>query len=196
MRSTNTSPRSVIPNGTLASGRSSAASRTPSSKIVWQSYWTAALFTELARAHSELYLDALAQLCEAGGGDLDPDTSAARGSWATATQAAGLGLAAVDALRAGRANAAFVAVRPPGHHATASRAMGFCLLNNVAIAAAALGASRASASRSSTGTCITATERRTSSGTTPACSMPPCISGLRIRARVAPQKRVVPVLLV
>jgi acetoin utilization deacetylase AcuC-like enzyme len=53
---------------------------------------------------------------------------------------AGAGLAAIEALQRGDAGAAFVAVRPPGHHATASRAMGFCLLNNVAVGAATLAA--------------------------------------------------------
>ena len=93
---------------------------------------------ELARVHDELYLEALAQLAEAGGGELDPDTSMSGGSWATAQWSAGLGLAAIEALQRGEADAAFVAPRPPGHHATATRAMGFCLLNNVAVAAAAL----------------------------------------------------------
>jgi len=99
-----------------------------------------ALITELARVHDELYLDALAQLCDAGGGQLDPDTATAPGSWATALQAAGLGIAAVEALRAGNGDAAFVALRPPGHHAVRDRAMGFCLVNNVAVAAASLAA--------------------------------------------------------
>jgi acetoin utilization deacetylase AcuC-like enzyme len=93
---------------------------------------------ELARVHGARYLAALAQLAAAGGGDLDPDTPTSPGSWDTARTGAGLGLAAVDALRRGEANAAFVAPRPPGHHATANRAMGFCLLNNAAVAAAAI----------------------------------------------------------
>jgi acetoin utilization deacetylase AcuC-like enzyme len=58
----------------------------------------------------------------------------------TARLSAGAGLVAIEALRRGEAGAAFVATRPPGHHATATRAMGFCLLNNVAIGAAALAA--------------------------------------------------------
>jgi len=99
-----------------------------------------ALMTELSRVHDELYLDAVAQLCDAGGGELDPDTSVARGSWTTATLAAGLGLVAIDALKNGGADAAFIAPRPPGHHALRDRAMGFCLVNNVAVAAAALAA--------------------------------------------------------
>jgi acetoin utilization deacetylase AcuC-like enzyme len=97
-----------------------------------------ARMTELARVHDERYLEAIARLCEAGGGELDADTSASPGSWSTALESVGLGLAAIDALRAGQADAAFVAPRPPGHHATRDRAMGFCLLNNVAVAAAAL----------------------------------------------------------
>jgi acetoin utilization deacetylase AcuC-like enzyme len=95
---------------------------------------------ELSRAHSPEYLDALEQFVAAGGGELDPDTPTSPGSWSSAVHAAGAVLAAVDALRAGEGAAAFVACRPPGHHATADRAMGFCLLNNVAVAAAALAA--------------------------------------------------------
>jgi acetoin utilization deacetylase AcuC-like enzyme len=93
---------------------------------------------ELVRVHGGAYLDALERFCAAGGGDLDPDTVAVPGSWATALTAAGAGLAAIDALRAAGEGAAFVVARPPGHHATANRGMGFCLINNVAVAAAAL----------------------------------------------------------
>jgi acetoin utilization deacetylase AcuC-like enzyme len=98
----------------------------------------AASTAELARVHAEGYLCALAELADAGGGQLDPDTPVSTGSWRTACEAAGAGLAAVEALDRGDADAAFVATRPPGHHATASRGMGFCLVNNVAVAAAAL----------------------------------------------------------
>src|SRR5439155_14320787 len=66
------------------------------------------------------------------------DTSASRGSWLAAQLGAGAGLDAITRLDAGEADAAFCAVRPPGHHATPRRPMGFCLLNNIAIAAAAL----------------------------------------------------------
>ena len=93
---------------------------------------------ELLRVHSGAYLDALERFCAAGGGRLDPDTVVSPGSWETALTAAGAGLAALDALAGGAGTAAFVGTRPPGHHAERSRGMGFCLLNNVAVAAAAL----------------------------------------------------------
>lgn len=95
---------------------------------------------ELERVHDAEYLDALERFCEGGGGSIDPDTVASRGSWEAALHAAGSGLRAVDALTGGEGKVAFCAVRPPGHHATPSRSMGFCLLNNVAVTAAALAA--------------------------------------------------------
>ena len=97
-----------------------------------------ATLDELAAVHAAGYLDALRQLCDRGGGWIDGDTAAGPRSWAAASLAAGAGLEAVARLRAGEADAAFCAVRPPGHHATPRRPMGFCLLNNVAVTAASL----------------------------------------------------------
>lgn len=97
-----------------------------------------ATVAELERVHAPAYVAQLERFCESGGGDLDPDTFAAPGSWDTALRAAGAVLDAVEALEAGSCDVAFAAGRPPGHHAVADRAMGFCLVNNVAVAAAEL----------------------------------------------------------
>jgi len=94
--------------------------------------------TALSRVHSASYLTRLEEFCRDGGGDLDPDTFARPDSWEAALLSAGAGLQAIDTLRRSGSGAAFVATRPPGHHALADRAMGFCLLNNVAVSAAAL----------------------------------------------------------
>ena len=97
-----------------------------------------ATLEELEWVHTPQYLNMLEDFCAAGGGALDADTVASTGSWTTARRAVGGALAAVDALVETQAGVAFVAHRPPGHHATTDRAMGFCLLNTVAIAARAL----------------------------------------------------------
>ena len=95
----------------------------------------AATRAELERVHTSTYIDALECFCQNGGGDIDPDTKASPGSWITACRAAGAGLALLEAVHAGAAPAGFALIRPPGHHALSDRAMGFCLFNNVAIAA-------------------------------------------------------------
>jgi acetoin utilization deacetylase AcuC-like enzyme len=95
---------------------------------------------EIGRVHTRRHVARLEELAAQGGGRIDLDTGMSARSWAAAVRAAGAGLAAVDALTEGEGDAAFLALRPPGHHARPDGAMGFCLLNNVAITAAALAA--------------------------------------------------------
>jgi len=96
---------------------------------------------DLLRVHSGAYMDEIRGFIAAGGRVVDADTIVSEGSWEAAAFAAGAGLSAVEDLRAGVGRSAFVAVRPPGHHASSAQAMGFCLLNNIAVTAAALTAS-------------------------------------------------------
>jgi acetoin utilization deacetylase AcuC-like enzyme len=84
--------------------------------------------------HPRAYLDSLAAISARGGGALFLDTVVNDASWSAALGATGAVLAAVDHAHGG-ASHAFAAVRPPGHHALASRAMGFCLVANALIAA-------------------------------------------------------------
>ncbi len=89
----------------------------------------------LAGVHSRAYIHHVRALAEEGGGMLDVDTVVSPGSYRAALAAAGAARAAVEAVLYGRARTSFAAVRPPGHHALADRGMGFCLFNNLALAA-------------------------------------------------------------
>jgi acetoin utilization deacetylase AcuC-like enzyme len=90
----------------------------------------------LLAVHSPAHVQAIKALGDRGGGWIDGDTVMSPGSYRAALFAAGGAVRAVEALLSGEAQAAFALVRPPGHHATPGRAMGFCLFNNIAVAAA------------------------------------------------------------
>ena len=96
----------------------------------------AATEEELLLCHTREYLSTAKRDVESGRPYLSTgDTDITPNSWEVAARAAGGVLNAVDAVVSGKARNAFCAVRPPGHHATPNRGMGFCLFNNVAIAA-------------------------------------------------------------
>jgi acetoin utilization deacetylase AcuC-like enzyme len=90
---------------------------------------------DLTAVHPQSYVDTIERVAADGGGHLDADTLMSEGSYEAALHAAGGAVALVDLLLDGDATTVFSAHRPPGHHALPSRAMGFCLFNNVAVAA-------------------------------------------------------------
>lgn len=92
--------------------------------------------SQLSRVHDDALIALVLDTVVTGPMALDPDTVLGPGSAEAALRAAGAGIAAVDAVLAGDTLRAFCAVRPPGHHATGSVAMGFCLFNSIAVAAA------------------------------------------------------------
>jgi acetoin utilization deacetylase AcuC-like enzyme len=96
----------------------------------------AATREQLERVHDAAHIDRVERICLDGGGMIDADTIASPGSWEAAVHAAGGPAWAAERLLAGDASAALCMLRPPGHHAERDRAMGFCLFNNAAVAAA------------------------------------------------------------
>jgi acetoin utilization deacetylase AcuC-like enzyme len=92
---------------------------------------------QLTRAHSPAYVEQVRRLAESGGGYLDPDTYVGSGTYDAALAAAGGLVNAVLATLRGEIDNAFALLRPPGHHAAKSRGAGFCIFNNVAVAARA-----------------------------------------------------------
>jgi acetoin utilization deacetylase AcuC-like enzyme len=100
-----------------------------------------ASIAQLQRAHDALLIAQVRDMSQQAGQNrhglvqIDPDTAVNAHTWAAALRGAGAAIAATDAVMQGELDTAFCAVRPPGHHATRSQAMGFCFFNNVAVAA-------------------------------------------------------------
>ena len=94
-----------------------------------------ATIEELSLVHHERHISHIQEVAERGGGWLDADTVMSPGSYDAALYAAGGTIKAAEAVMNGEVTSAFALVRPPGHHATSQRAMGFCLFNNIAVAA-------------------------------------------------------------
>jgi len=95
-----------------------------------------ATLEQLARVHPPAYIEGIRAARPARGiVHLDPDTALSPGTWDAALRAAGAAVLATDLVAGGTAESAFCSVRPPGHHATRTRAMGFCIFNNVAVGA-------------------------------------------------------------
>ena len=90
----------------------------------------------IERVHDAAHVERIERFCAAGGGMIDGDTIAVRASWEAALRAAGAAAAGAERILAGESDFAFSGMRPPGHHAESDRAMGFCLFNNAAVAAA------------------------------------------------------------
>ncbi len=90
----------------------------------------------LERVHDPDHVARLERFCESGGGVIDADTIAGDASWEAALRSAGAAAAGAERLLGGDGDFAFCIHRPPGHHAESNRAMGFCLLNAVGVAAA------------------------------------------------------------
>ncbi len=88
----------------------------------------------LQRVHSSEHIEHIIEASEYGI-PIDSDTICSKDSYKAATKAAGAGIVAIDGIKKGEFERAFCAVRPPGHHATPTQAMGFCLFNNIAVAA-------------------------------------------------------------
>jgi acetoin utilization deacetylase AcuC-like enzyme len=97
--------------------------------------WTPASHERLMRVHEAGYLEHLHEFVTSGGGRIEGDTVVSRASYDVARLAAGAAADALDRVVRGEAKNALCLVRPPGHHARGHEAMGFCLLNNIAIAA-------------------------------------------------------------
>ena len=95
-----------------------------------------ATFEQVALAHPREYVDAIEEAAPQNGSvRIDSDTVMSPGTLEAILRGAGAGVQGVDAVLGGEAKNAFAAMRPPGHHAEKTRAMGFCLFNNAAIAA-------------------------------------------------------------
>lgn len=90
---------------------------------------------EISRIHGVMYIGRVDEYAKAGGGWIEQDTFLSKQSYEVARRAVGTGLAAVDAVMKGPDKSALCLIRPPGHHALAHDAMGFCLFNNIAVAA-------------------------------------------------------------